>query len=93
MTTTQIALFDTGAGLLQWIGQAKDHQAAIRTHLRDVGLSDDVEVKLLAMDVTPDQAAALQAWSNAGSKSSEYPEGLPTGVIYDAAETAAIAAG
>ena len=87
-----IALFDTGAGFLQWVGQATDHVSAIRAHLTDAGFNSDVEYGFVALDVTPEQAAALQAWSEHGSKSPDYEilEGLPDGVTYGAAEVASI---
>ena len=36
--TTQIAIFDTGPGFLQWIGRAQDHASAVKALHKDVGL-------------------------------------------------------
>lgn len=95
--TTQIAIFDTGAGFLQWIGKAEDHAAAIKALHKDVGLwelsVDREEVlqragdeSVLVMDVSDEQAKALEAWSDAGCQSPDYPEDLPDGVIYTCGE-------
>lgn len=95
--TTQIAIFDTGAGFLQWIGKAEDHAAAIKALHKDVGLwelsVDREEVlwragdeSVLVMDVSDEQAKALEAWADAGFKASAYPEGLPPGVTYTCSE-------
>lgn len=95
--TTQIAIFDTGAGFLQWIGKAEDHAAAIKALHKDVGLwelsVDREEIlqragdeSVLVMDVSDEQAKALEAWADAGFKASAYPEGLPPGVKYTCSE-------
>ncbi len=83
MSTSQIALFDTNAGFLQWIGTAETHKAAIRAHLEDVGFNADVEHGFRAIDVTDEQAEAVSAWWDAGADASEYPVGLPSGAVYD----------
>lgn len=95
--TTQIAIFDTGAGFLQWIGKAEDHAAAIKALHKDVGLwelsVDREEVlqraddeSLLVLDVSDEQAKALEAWADAGFAAPDYPEGLPSGVTYTCSE-------
>lgn len=97
MTTTRIAIFDTGPGFLQWVGEAPGHAAAIKALHKDVGLwelsVDREEVlqraddeSLLVLDVSDEQAKALEAWADAGSKASAYPEGLPPGVTYTCSE-------
>ena len=93
----QIAIFDTNEGLLQWIGEAEDHVAAVRAMDTNVGLwevsadrSDVMDAfdleSLLVMDVTEQQALALQAWADDGFKSSEYPDDLPSGATYTSGE-------
>ena len=93
----QIAIFDTNAGYLQWIGEAEDHVAAVLAMNTSVGLwetaadrSDVMDVcdrdSLLVMDVTDAQAEALQQWANAGFKSSDYLDGLPSGTTYSSGE-------
>ena len=93
----QIAIFDTSAGYLQWIGEAEDHAAAVRAMNASVGLWEaaadrsDVlqraeDASLLVMDVTDEQAEALQVWAERGANSSGYPEGLPDGVLYTCGE-------
>ena len=93
----QIAIFDTSAGYLQWIGEAEDHAAAVRAMNTNVGLweasadrSDVMDVldreSLLVMDVTDEQAKALQAWADHGFKSSYYPDDLPNGTTYSSGE-------
>lgn len=95
--TTQIAIFDTGPGFLQWIGRAQDHASAVKALHKDVGLwelaVDREEVleragdeSLLVLDVTDEQAEALQVWAERGANSSGYPEGLPDGVLYTCGE-------
>ena len=93
----QIAIFDTNAGLMQWLGDAEDHVAAVRAMNTSVGLwetsadrSDVMDVldreSLLVMDVTDEQAKALQAWADHGFKSSYYPDDLPNGTTYSSGE-------
>jgi hypothetical protein len=89
-STTIIALFDTDAGFLQWIGKAEDHKAAIRAHLADIGFNDAVSYRFLALDLSDEQGADISAWWAAGGKSPDYPEGLPSGVTYDADEVRAM---
>jgi len=84
--TQQVALFDTNSGYLQWIGEAESHRAAIRAHLQEIGYNEDVEYGFLALDVSDEEADALQRWVDHGSRSSDYPEDLPTGVRYDTDE-------
>ena len=92
-----LAIFDTNAGFLQWIGEAKDHEAAIKALHDDVGLyessanREDVlkcagEDSLLLIDVTDAQAAALREWADNGFRGSSYPEGLDGGVVYSRGE-------
>ena len=95
-TTTQIALFDLSAGYLMWIGAAESHTAAIRTHLKDIGLVEGVELvegirlyegisyRFYAVDVTDGQAAALIAWSEPSSNVVDYPKDIPIGFTYSA---------
>ena len=91
----KIAIFDTNAGLLQWIGQAESHDAAIRQCDKDTGglpesaypeQIDTAGDSLRIMDVTEEQAAALEAWSGGGSLASHYPKNLPAGVVYTSCE-------
>lgn len=37
----QFAIFDTGAGFLQWLGEAVDIQAAIQAMGKEIGLTKD----------------------------------------------------
>lgn len=92
MTTTQIAVFDTNAGFLQWLGAAESHSAAIRAHLADVGFNEDVEYEFRLIDVDDGQAAALAAWQDAGAASPDYPKGLPSGAVYTSAQVCALLA-
>ncbi len=66
-----IAVFDTNVGYLLWLGAAKDHAEAVRATEASVGLwetsaniNDVLErvdnESLLVMDVTDEQALALQ---------------------------------
>ena len=93
----QIAIFDTDAGYLQWIGEEEGHVAAVLAMNASVGLWEaaadrsDVlqraeDASLLVMDVTDEQAQALQQWADSGFKSSDYPDGLPGGVTYNSGE-------
>lgn len=82
---TNYAIFDTNAGFLLWIGLAADAEAAIRAADEAVGLADD---SILLIEVTPNQASALEQWADAGSKSPDYPQGLESGVEYTAEEVA-----
>ncbi len=81
--TSKVAIFDTNAGRLQWLGEAATHDVAIRAALDDGGYNSDVSYSFRAIDVTDTQAEALQEWSF-GSRSDEYPEGLSSGTVYDA---------
>ena len=88
----QIAIFNTNAGYLQWIGEAVTHEEAIRALDKSVGLweisADRIfdRESLLVKDVTEQQALALQTWADHGFKSSHYPDDLPSGVTYTSGE-------
>ena len=84
--TRQIALFDTNAGILQWIGKAESHEDAIRAHIQDVGFADEVRYAFRAVDVTDAQAKALCAWHECGAESPDYPADIDKGVVYEDAE-------
>lgn len=101
-TTQQIeerktAIFDVNAGFLQWLGEAKDHASAINAMNYDVGLwearaeREDVEASanedsLRIIEVSQDQAAKLETWASHGFRSSDYPDGLDSGVVYSKGE-------
>lgn len=46
METQFIAIFDTNAGFLQWIGEAASHETAIKTFDADIGLRPATEIEV-----------------------------------------------
>lgn len=90
--TTHVALLDTNAGLLWWIGPADSHEAAIRAHLTDAGYDEDSDLAFVAVDATDTQAAVLSAWWDAGAAARDYPTTLPEGKRYDSEQVAAMMA-
>lgn len=94
----KIAIFDTGAGFLQWIGEADSKEAALRAMCDEVGDWHDVDQNDADDDVrlyfvTEDQAKALRAWSDAGSVSGDFPDLKDEGTIYSIGEVKAMLAG
>lgn len=95
---SKIAIFDTGAGFLQWIGEAASVCDALRSLQRDSGdwhpeglSNDDDDVHVYHL--TDEQAMALQAWADAGSRGSEFPHLDDDGQIYTVGEVMAMLSG
>lgn len=97
-TTTHIAIFDCGAGFLQWIGEATSHEAAIKRFDTDIGLRAAIEIEieddpnqasLEVYGLTPDQAAWLTEWHESGSLEA-WGDRMDDPTTYTAVEVLAI---
>ena len=75
----KIAILDTGAGFLQWLGEAESIAAAVLSldeiagdwHADDAADGDD---SLEIYEVSDAEAKAIQAWADSGSKSGGFPD-------------------
>lgn len=84
---TTIAILDTGAGFLQWIGEAQSIAAAVRSlHEESVDWhaddAPDDEDSLEIYEVSIGEAAEIQAWADSGYKSGEFPKIKDEGTTY-----------
>lgn len=73
---TTFAIFDTNAGLLQWLGEAESSTAAILAFNDKVGLIEEANDDLNVAAVDAEQAAALSRWQESGAPADEYPSGI-----------------
>jgi len=94
---SKIAIFDTGAGFLQWIGEAASVGAALRALQMDVGdwhpegPSDD-EDDVRVYHLTDDQAMAVESWAEGERRSTDFPQLHDDGRIYSVGEVKALLA-
>lgn len=76
------AIFDTHAGLLQWLSHKESVEKAVAEFLRALNSHQDEAFELYVIVLTAIEAEALTAWANAGSYAADYPEDVPEGRIF-----------
>lgn len=70
------AILDTGAGRLQWLGNAESAEDAVRQYAGDVSLADETIDDLLVGEISDAQSAELSKWWDAGGGGDAFPAGV-----------------
>lgn len=92
-----LAVFDSDAGALLWLGDTADVTAAVRAlrdqsgdwHADDLYDGDD---DVLVYQLVDGEAVKLQQWWDAGNRVGSFPEPVDKGTVYTVAEVKAMLA-
>lgn len=89
-----VAIFDAGAGFLQWCGAADSIAQAVNTLRANVGdwqaeMAPDQD-SIHVYELSAEQAAQVQDWADSGFPASSVPDLEDDGRIYTVAEVRAL---
>lgn len=91
-----IAIFDTGGGFLQWVGEAESVSDALLKLQNEIGSwiedADEDEDSVHVYEVSAAQAALLDKWAEESSLGRDRPALDNDGQIYTVAEVSAMLA-
>lgn len=85
-----IAIFDVGAGFLQWVGKAESVSEAVNKLQVEIGAwiddADETDDSIHVYEVSAEQAAKLDIWANESALGNDRPALNDDGRIYTVAE-------
>lgn len=91
-----IAIFDVGAGFLQWVGEAESVSEALGKLQGEIGAwiddADDDDDSIHVYEVSAEQAAILNTWAEENVLGRDRPALDDDGRIYTVAEVNAMLA-